>query len=134
MLFGGRLAVSPLSILGISGGQGKHIERTLSCIRNAPRCGRFGSDKSADGTQLKALLAPYPPEENDMLACQPTGRQRQEQLPERDRAYRWCGLGRRIGWPGGSDELAQMARRIHRYAGAGCVLARGPGPIRAVFS
>ena len=68
MLFGGRLAVSPLSILGISGGQGKHIERTLSCIRNAPRCGRFGSDRSADGTQLKALLAPYPAEE---MICWP---------------------------------------------------------------
>ena len=39
----------------------------MGCTRNAPRRGRFGSHGSTDGTQLKALLAPYPSEE--MVAC-----------------------------------------------------------------
>ena len=51
----------PLKYIRHLGGQSKHIERTSGCTRNAPRCGRLA--RTADGTQPKALLAPYPAEE-----------------------------------------------------------------------
>jgi hypothetical protein len=81
---------SPLKYIRHLGGQGKHIERTLSCIRNAPRCGRFGSDRSADGTQLKALLAPYPAEE---MICWPKEKSRERRTvcwrkPDSNHRYR----------------------------------------------
>ena len=48
-------------------------------LRQAPRyrspaCPRFGSDRSADGTQLKVLLAPYPAEE---MICWPKEKSRE---------------------------------------------------------
>jgi len=45
-----------------------------------------------------------------------------------------AGWARWIGWPRRSDELAQMARRAIRHAGAGCVRPRGPSPLRALLA
>jgi putative SOS response-associated peptidase YedK len=35
-------------------------------------------EERADASALKALLAPFPSAENDLLACEGTGRKRQE--------------------------------------------------------
>ena len=118
-VFGGSRAVSALSISGISEARAN----TSSELRAAPGMPRdvAGLARTADGTQPKALLAPYPAEE---MTCWPVG-PRVGNINEPDRAHRWRGLGTADGVAHGSDELAQMARHAPRDAGAGCVRQGG---------
>jgi putative SOS response-associated peptidase YedK len=87
-------------------------------------------EEPADAPQLKALLAPYPSEE--MVAWPVSPRVGNVKNNDPSLIEPIVGTDRCAGSvPGGSDELAQMARRAPRYAGAGCVRPRGPGPLRA---
>ena len=77
-LFGGDQFVSSLSIKA-SRGQGKHIERTLGCTRNARDATGLARTGSADGTQLQSLARALPVGRDGRPAGQPAGRQRAEQ-------------------------------------------------------
>ena len=110
VLFGGSRAVSPLSISGIS-----EVRANTSCeLRAAPGMPRDVAclARTADGTQPKALLAPYPAEE---MTCWPVSPRVGNTSP----SLRGLGTADRVAH--GSDELAQLARHAPRYAGAGCV-------------
>jgi hypothetical protein len=113
----------PLSISGIS----EVRANTSSELRAAPGMPRdvAGLARTADGTQPKALLAPYPAEEMTCWPVSPRVGNVKNNHPSLIEPIAGAGWARRIGWPMEAMSWAQMARHAPRYAGAGCVRQGG---------
>ena len=96
-VFGGSRAVSPLSISGIS----EVRANTSSELRAAPGMPRdvAGLARTADGTQPKALLAPYPAEEMTCWPVSPRVGNVKNNHPSLIEPIAGAGWARRIGWP-----------------------------------
>src|SRR6202023_2767889 len=79
------------------GGQSKHIERT-SLHQECPR-DVAGLARTTDGTEPKALLAPYPAEEMTCWPVSPRVGNVQNNHPSLIEPIAGAGWVRRIGWP-----------------------------------
>jgi hypothetical protein len=87
----------PLKYIRHLGGQRKHIERTSGCTR-MPR-DVAGLAPTADGTQPKTLLAPYPAEEMTCWPVSPRVGNVKNNHPSLIEPIAGAGWARRIGWP-----------------------------------
>jgi len=125
-LFGGSRAVSPLSISGIS----EVRANTSSELRAAPGMPRDVAclARTADGTQPKALLAPYP-----CWPVSPRVGNVKNNHPSLIEPIAGAGWARRIGWPMEAMSWHRwLATLLVMRALAACAKGPGPGSIHAI--